>query len=521
MLRIILSLLCFAIFAFANSCDFSDKSQKECELDIDNPPIFLHKFVDSNNNVFTKYNACVYDGKFQYEDEEYDVIDCSLVQDEELFTEGILLENKGSGDDDNSDDGKYALTTNKEIALNSDNMMLIVAGDLVLDSGIRINSKNPKNFIIEIIEGSNGKANLILNRGAKINANAVILPSGPNSSITLNTFFGGEGEKDFIDTINSDDMVDRGDMDTNLTAGGIYATNQQDASIMPYDGDIICGPEVDPFDLDNKEYLLKRLTKNDDSYDIDIANLDIDPNYGPFIESGKVVTDDSLDGANIQGQNSGECNAPMQLAFSQEEIDAYNTKDTEVMESDEETIAESSDETSEEYAESDEDSDVESSVEAQIAIAPEAMEEAEASVESNEAIDESDVDSSDEAEYDEGASEEYTDENVEDSGDVELPGAIVPGAIVPNEIGERDNTSSSDENTEAIASASNDTNIAIIERDIFDKFTKLCNGDMDCLDRSIEPYKNVIWNKISSQNNINAIYVVNLALSDASVQAKW
>ncbi|MBR7118045.1 MAG: hypothetical protein IKC84_01550 [Helicobacteraceae bacterium] len=428
MLKIILSLFCFTIFAFANSCDFSDKNQKECKLDIDNPPIFLHKFVDSNNNVFTKYNACVYDGKFQYEDREYDVIDCSMIQDGELFTEGIFFENKNSANDES-----YSLKTNKEIELENDNIMLIVAGDVILDSGIRINSKNPKNFILEIIEGTNGKGNLILNRGSKINANAIIMPSGSNATIKLNTFFGGSNQKDFIDIIDSDNISKRYDMDTNLTANGIYAINSQDASIIPYDGNIICGPEVNPFNLNNKEYLLKKLIK--DNYNVEITKLDIDPNYGIFIESGKIASNNSLNRANIKGQNSGKCNSPMQLAFSKEIIDRYNTKKSK-----------SSDEKSQTTM---------------------TTNEVEENIPSNITLDNKKIDS----------------------------------VIVDSDI-------------------NNTADFAIIEQNVFDKFTKLCNGNIECLNNSIKPYKNIVWNKISSQNNINSIYVINLANNNTKVQCE-
>lgn len=452
MLKIILSLFCFVFFAFANSCDFSDKNQKECKLDINNPPIFLHKFVDSNNNVFTKYNACIYDGKFQYEDTEYDVIDCSMITEGELFTEGILFENKSD-----TNDNSYSLKTNKEIELENDNIMLVVAGDVILDSGIRINSKNPKKFILEIIEGTNGKGNLILNRGSKINAEAIIMPNGSNATIKLNTFFGGDKEKDFIDIIDSDDISKRNDMDTNLTANAIYAINPQNAKIAPYNGNIICGPEVNPFDLDNRKYLLKKLTKNGDNYNIEIANLDIDPNYGIFIESGKIISNNSLELANMQGQNSGKCNSPIQLAFSQEIIEKYNTESSniELQDTQSQTTIASNEVSSEAYNE--------------------------------------------------------VEENI-DSND--------SNAIYSNDSNAIDSNTTEDSTiTDSNANDSN-ANFAIIEQDIFTKFTKLCNGNIDCLNTSIEPYKNIIWNKISSQNNINSIYVVNLTNDDIKVQCE-
>ncbi len=438
MLKIILSLFYFVIFAFADSCDFSNKNQKECELDIDNPPILLHKFIDSNNNIFTKYKSCIYDGKFQYENKEYDVIDCSIVKDEELFTEGIFFENRSN------EDNSYSLKTNKEIELKNDNIMLIVAGDMILDSGIRINSKNPKNFILEIIEGTNGKSNLILQRGSKINADAIIMPSGNNSNIKLNTFFGGKDEKDFIDMIDDDNISNRYDMDTNLTTNGIYSVNPKDASIMSYNGNIICGPEVNPFDINNKNYLLKRLIKNNEEPNIIIENLDIDPNYGIFIESGKITSNNSLDDANIQSQNSGKCFSSVQLAFNKEVIDEYNSKNN---------------------------------------------------IE-NEVIE------------------------ITKSNDIEIQTEI-PSQEVSENIVDIENSNIVEDNKDYInTNISNQDNFVIIEKDIFNKYNKLCNGNISCLDNYITPYKNVIWNKISSSNNVNSIYVVNLTNNNIDVKCE-
>ena len=410
MLRIILFLFCFALFASANSCDFSDKNQKECNLDINNPPVFLHKFIDAGNNTYTKYDVCIYDGKFEYKNIEYDVIDCSMIADGELLTEGVVFENNDEIDNN-------SLKTNKEISLENDNIMLVLAGDVVIDSGVRINTKNPKNLILEIIEGTNGKGTLTLNEGAKINAEAIIMPNGANATITLNTFFGEE--KDFIDTI------DVNNMDTNLSVNEIHAVNPQDGSITAYNGNIICGPKVDP---------------------------SVDSSSEIFIEGGKVISKNSLDLANIQGQNSGKCNSPVQLAFNEE-----TTKSQ--IESTESTIT-ANEITSEEYTESNiEDSSV-------------------ASAESNA---ESSVESS-------------TTESVAESS------------------------------TESVAiessAESNNNDFAIIEQDIFDKYTKLCNGNLECLNKSIEPYKNIIWNKISSQNKINSIYIINLTNNRTKVQCE-
>lgn len=448
MLRIILFLYCFAIFAFANSCDFSDENQKECKLDIDNPPIFLHKFVDSKNNVSIKYGACVYNGKFQYKNEEYNVIDCSNVTDGDLLTEGIFLENKGN----TSDDG-YALKTNKEIELENDNIMLVVAGDIVLDSGIRINSKNPKKFILEIVGGSDGKSSLVLQRGAKINADAIIMPSGSNTNIVLNTFFGGENERDFIHTIDSDDISKRYDMDTNITSKEIYAIDPKYTSVVPYNGNIICGPEIDPFDLDNKDYLLKRIERNNGDYDINIAKLDIDPNYGIFIESGKISSDSSFNNATIKGQNGGKCFLPVQLAFDKNIIDEYNAKNNIIANKIEDEIK------VDEMPQNTESTDEESQIEMTNDIA------------------------------------------TKDNEDEDTQPNLAAGNI-------NDNTDSSGDN------------FAIVEQNVFDRFSKICSGNLDCLDKSLTPYKNIIWNKISSRNNINSIYVVNLADNNVGVKCE-
>ncbi|RAX55363.1 hypothetical protein CCY99_01310 [Helicobacter sp. 16-1353] len=476
MLRIILSLCFFTLFVFADSCDFSNSKQKDCELDINNPPILLHKFIDENDNVSLEYGACIYDGKIQIYDEEYDVINCSMVENNKGFlTEGVIFENTI----DSNNDINYKLTTNKNIELKNDNILLRVAGDFVLDSGIRINTQQPKNLIIEIVEGTNGKSNIILQRGAKLGAEGIIMPDGENSTITLNTFFGGIYEEDFINTINETEQDKRGNMETIINVDNIFSLSQDGEAINPYNGNVVCGPEVNPLDLSNNQYILKRLysVKNDSKdspndensicevkegkcfdgilayNDIDIQNkdykiatakLDIIPSYGVFIESGKIYLQDGsqanlndmLPNANILSQNDGQCGIPNKVAFSQEVIDLYNTT----------MIAEA---TPQEKQESN-DINIEE------------------------------------------PQEELSDSFIDDEPLVEY----------------KDNIANQDEINVAKIDINDD--FLIIEKENFDNFNKICNGDLQCLSNQLLPFDKLIWNKLSSNSKVNSIYILNL-----------
>lgn len=344
MLRIILSLSFMMIFAFAQSCDFSNKNQEECEIDIDNPPIFLHKFIDDNNKSYIEPAACIINGNTQIDDDEYTVIDCSNVESKRgHLTEGITFSNNSN------------LLKTKQVSLKQDNILIIAAGDVVVDSGIRFNTTKSKNAILEIIEGTNNRSNLILKRGSALNLAAIIMPEGKNSSIKLNTFYGGIYEKDFIDMINSADMLKRADMDTALNVEAVFSLSNN-GDISQYSGNLICGPEKNPLDINDKKYLLKRLfsVKNtskdkpnssnsicnveeggcfdnlvafsgkkidEKSYKVATARQNLIPTYDIFIEGGKVGSksnqklQDLFSKAKIDGQNYGKCNEPTSIAF--------------------------------------------------------------------------------------------------------------------------------------------------------------------------------------------------------------
>lgn len=352
MFKIILSLGLTLLFAFAQTCNFNDEKQSECEIDIKNPPLMLHKFVNDDGSEFGEYQACVNDGDVEIDDERYEVLDCSNVNSKGgNLTEGVTINN-----------GKN-LIKNKIITIKQDNVLLRVAGDFVLESGIRFNTKNPKNFIVEMIEGTNTKSNMILQRGASLMANALIMPEGKNSSVFLNTFYGGIYEKEFIDFINQKSAKSRGGLETLLTIEDIFALSE-DGDIVDFNGNIACGPQKNPLDLSDTSYVFKRLfrVKNTSidapdnnnaicdvnegecfknlidfsnrkidgkSYKIATANANIIPTYEIFIESGKIISSDNrtlkdiAPKAKIIEQHYGKCEVPTKIAFDKAVIDEY------------------------------------------------------------------------------------------------------------------------------------------------------------------------------------------------------
>ena len=355
MFRIILTLGFTLFFVYAQTCDFSDFTQDECEIDIENPPLMLHKFVNSDGSEFSELQACVATEDMEVDGVPYNVLDCSMVETKKGdLTEGVTIGN-----------GKN-LIKNRVITIKQDNVLMRVAGDFVIDSGIRLNTKNTKNFIVEVIEGTNTKSNLILQRGAALTAKSIFMPEGANSTIFMNTFYGGIYEKEFIDIINKNSA--RGDMETILAVDNISALSNEggddEGGIVEFDGNIVCGPEVNPLDLDNKEYVLKRLfrVKNTSidapnennavcdvkeggcfenliefgnkkfdgkSYKIAAARAQIIPTYDIFIESGKIVSSDNKSlkdiapSAKINKQNYGACGIPAKIAFDKSVVDAY------------------------------------------------------------------------------------------------------------------------------------------------------------------------------------------------------
>lgn len=352
MFKIILSLGLTLLFAFAQNCNFNDENQDECEIDIKNPPLMLHKFVNDDGSEFTEYHACVIDSDVVIDEVPYQVLDCSMVKDKnDKFTEGVTINN-----------GKN-LVKNKLITIKQDNVLLRVAGDFIIDSGVRLNIKNPKHFIVEIINGTNEKSNIILQRGASLKAEAIFMPSGKNSNIHLNTFYGGIYEKEFIDLINQKSPKMRGGMETMLNVDNVLALNDE-GEIVEFNGGVSCGPEVNPLDLSNKDYVLKRLfrVKNTSvdkpsesnaiceveeqncfkdildfanrkidgkSYKIATAKADIIPTYEIFIESGKIVSSDNrgikdiMPEAKVQERHYGKCETPAKIAFEKSVIDEY------------------------------------------------------------------------------------------------------------------------------------------------------------------------------------------------------
>lgn len=353
MIKIALSLGFALLFAFAENCDFSNEAQRECEIDIKNPPLMLHKFANADGKEYSEYRACINGGDIEIDNTRYEVLDCSMVESKDgKLTEGVSLTNGAN------------LLKNKVVTLKQDNILMRVAGDLIIDSGIRLNVKNPKNFVIEIIEGTNTRSNLVLQRGASISINSLIMPEGANSSVWLNTYYGGIYEREFIDMINQKSPASRGGMETLLSVNDMFALSKDGEDVLSFNGNIFCGPEVNPLDLNATDYTLKRLfyTKNNSiappnnanavcsvkeggcfdnlinfsnqkintkNYKVATARTKIIPTYDIFIESGKITSKDGRNlasiapNAKIEEQNYGKCEKPTKVAFEQSVIDGY------------------------------------------------------------------------------------------------------------------------------------------------------------------------------------------------------
>ena len=632
MFKIILSLGLTLLFAFAQNCNFNDDNQDECEIDIKNPPLMLHKFVNDDGSEFTEYHACIIDANIEIDGVQYGVLDCSMIKDKNgKFTEGVTINN-----------GKN-LIKNKLITIKQDNVLLRVAGDFIIDSGVRLNIKNPKHFIVEIINGTNEKSNLILQRGASLKAEAIFMPNGKNSNIHLNTFYGGIYEKEFIDLINQKSPKMRGGMETMLNVDNVLALNDE-GEILEFDGSVSCGPEVNPLDLSNKDYMLKRLfrVKNTSvdkpsennaicdikekncfenildfanrkidgkSYKIATAKADIIPTYEIFIESGKIISSDNrgikdiMPEAKVQERHYGKCETPAKIAFEKSVVDEYLAN----IEAKKAQLAQKSAKDSTQNAESIEQKPAESTAESIEQKQPDSTQLAQIDAETvEEIIEEFAMQNAESTQNAESANASNTPaqsqkgaESLAESA-IESPAKPAESAIEsatqkPAEQNkpdstqlaqnEKSSTQTSDskntpqnennspisaelnaelnENLQDLLSAFNSENLAessqntpankntaesstnqgitadiniskntpvkafeasdeflIVEKKAYEQFNKECYGDLQCLYDSLLPYDKVIWNKKSSKNMANAVYVLNFTNDNLAVKCE-
>lgn len=431
MLKIILSFIMSLFLSYAqditqdsnsisensSSCDLS-KNSANCILDIKNSPIFLHKFIDENDKIINEYAPCYYDEKIQVYDEEYDIINCSNTKNKNgLLTEGVTL-------------------NNKNIELKENNILLRVAGDFILESETNININNKKNFILDLIPGTNGKTNLILENGAQIDTKYIFMLEGNNSQIVLDT--------SFSEIYNTTEIHNENKLDTIIKTDGIYSINQEGIEIFPYNGNIICGPKINPID----------------------SIVATKPNIsGIFIENPKIYSNDASDKTNLQSflpnakilsKNQGKCNESVTITLNEKEIQKIAQNEVE----NNETVK-----NIEEESQNIEDSSTE------ITMATMPPKDSSTDLENN--LKDDEIEANEESLFNEDSKNEV-------------------------------------ENNETTKIASLHSDFLIIEKDIFDKENKKCDNDLECLKNSLTPFDGKIWDKVSSNNKVNSIYILNL-----------
>lgn len=239
----IASLLLFITFftsLYANRCDFSNPNQENCQIDIDNPPILLHKFIQDNKEI-ESYESCTYVGKLNIHNNELDVIDCSQVTNNSLLTEGAIFKNNGD--------------TKKNITINNDNILLLFAGKLEFDKNIEFNTQNSKNVRIEVVHGKYNSANIIFGKDSKLNAKSIIIPK---SEIPLISVFDCNNIENIFNTY-------------------IYAMDN-DENLSPYKSGFICNNNNDIKKDDynniyeNTNINNDEITINEDTEDTNIEN---------------------------------------------------------------------------------------------------------------------------------------------------------------------------------------------------------------------------------------------------------
>ncbi|MGX3011053.1 hypothetical protein ACWIUD_05765 [Helicobacter sp. 23-1044] len=566
MFRSILLMGFTLLFAFARTCDFKDDKQDECEIDIKNPPLMEHKFIKDDGSAFSEYHSCINGGDIEIDDVRYEVLDCSMVENKNgALTEGVTISN-----------GKN-LIKNRIVTIKQDNVLLRVAGDFVVDSGIRFNTKNAKKFIVEMIEGTNAKSNVILQRGAALNANMLIMPEGGNSNVVLNTFYGGIYEKEFIDLINQKSPASRGEMETILSVDDVIALSPDGSELSDFNGGVFCGPEVNPLDLKNKNYILKRLYRvknasidapsdknaicsvkegecfenllafnnrkfDGKSFKIASANAKIIPTYDIFIESGKIISSDNraikdiFPSAKIKGQNGGACDKPAKLAFDKKVVEKY-LADLEVENA--KKIALDSAKNAESAEKSTLDSAKDSATqnaESEMKIAQNALDSAksETLAKNAESTQDSATDSADKI------AESTQDSQIAQTDEQQSPIAAELNAELDENLQDLLSTFNSEKLAESKKSEQNAESTAdsaeldivkpakkelldindeflLVEKNAYEQFKKSCYGDLQCIYNELLPYDKVVWSKKSSKNAVNEVFALNVSDEDLTL----
>ena len=293
MLKLVLFLfsIVFGSNIYASGCTLDDENATQCEIDSQNPPTFLNRFIDKEGKETLDYAQCVREDTLNTDEGDYTLINCSLIEKNEdngnLLTEGIIIDKRIE---------KVIITEEEK-----NNVVLTFAGKVVIEEGVNIDAPN---LIIKILNATENDAQLIVDKNSKLNIKSVILQNSPSPAIIINKCNSEENKK-----IMKEDLKDVLNLEN-----GIFVTNGDDWLLGDeYTGDIICGKdETNQNESQNMEDSEENtINEEDNEGNLDSNEMDLDSNAmineNPEEVKFLIVDKENFDAANKKCKNDIGC----------------------------------------------------------------------------------------------------------------------------------------------------------------------------------------------------------------------
>lgn len=291
MFRLVLFLLSiiFTSNIYANGCALDDKNAQVCEIDSQNPPTFLNKFIDDKGEEVWNYAKCIKEETLSRDDGTYTLINCSIQNDEEnnisTLTEGVIINKRI----------QKVIMSDYEDRKNH-NVILVFAGKVIIEEGVNFDAKN---LMIKIINTTDNDAQLIIDKNAKLNIKSLIIQNSPSPGIIINRCNNEENKK-----VTKEDVKDV----MNLSYGIFTTEGYEWLWGDEYTGDIICNNEyIQSSKQDSNETMT---LDNEENADSNKQNQNINANLTIGDEEPKkflIIDKDNFDSVNRKCKNDVAC----------------------------------------------------------------------------------------------------------------------------------------------------------------------------------------------------------------------
>ena len=227
MLKLVLFLFSILLGSniYANECALDDENATQCEIDSQNPPTFLHTFINKEGKEILDYAKCIKEDALSVDSKNYTLINCSLIEKNEdtgnLLTEGIIIDERIK---------EVVIADSEE---QNNDVVLTFAGKVVIKEGVNFNAPN---LIIKILNATENNAQLIVDKNSRLNIKSIIIQNSSNPAIIVNRCNSEKNKK-----VMKEDIKDVLNLEN-----GIFVTNGDDWLLGDeYRGDIICGSDVE------------------------------------------------------------------------------------------------------------------------------------------------------------------------------------------------------------------------------------------------------------------------------------